>query len=62
MGGFYTVLQVFVLEVFLGLAEYCAKKEGSLWPRMHNWKVSKGGYYTSFLVIKGCVFFFFLER
>ena len=50
------MLQVFTLEVFLDLVEYCAKKEGSMWPRMRNWKMCKGGYYIGFSVIKECVF------
>ena len=41
LGKLYNVLQVFTLEVFSQLVAFCGSYEGSLWPRMANWKMTR---------------------
>jgi len=55
-GGVFNILQVFTLEVFPGLANYCAKRDAFLWLTMLRWKMMKAGSYCSLLVINECVF------
>jgi len=56
IGGFYHVPQVFTLEVFPRLADFCATKDLRQWPRILWWTMRKGHYKSGYNTLQKGVF------